>query len=209
NEQGWPTEGTTGVWEVVADAVIDRPHVMFGLVNEPESNFDGVQDAEVWQAMNDTVAGIRAVEEARGVPQHIIAVQGTRAWARNLEYYVQNPITAGGGTNIAYETHSYLKPSAFEQVWAGPSAMLPVIIGEFGPADLGDGTQMTIEDTTALLDAAEQRDIPWLAWTFHMRCDPNLLMDNSGGGCGEDMDLVPSAWGTHIRNRLSQPWLNP
>ncbi len=207
--QGWPTAETTGVWEVVADALVDRPHVLFGLVNEPQSNFDGAQDAQVWEAMNDTVQGIRDVEEARGSRQHIIAVQGTRAWARDLEYYVDNPITAGGGTNIAYETHSYLKSSEFERVWAGPASSLPVIIGEFGPADLGDGTEMTIADTTTMMDLAEELDVPWLAWTFHMRCEPNLLVDNSGGGCGEGMELEPTEWGSHIKTRLSQPWGSP
>jgi endoglucanase len=208
SDLGWPTDETTGVWEVVADALIDRPHVLFGLVNEPESNYDGAQDAEVWQAMNDTVAGIRAVEQARGAPQHIIAVQGTRAWARNLEYYVDNPITAAGGTNIAYETHSYLTTAEFDEIWANPSDALPVIIGEFGPADLGGGTEMTLEDATNMMDEAERRDIPWLAWTFHMRCAPNLLVDNSVDGCGGGMDLEPTAWGQHIMDRLSMPWLS-
>ena len=31
--------------------------------------------------------------------------QGTRAWARPLEYYVTHPITAGDGFNVVYETH--------------------------------------------------------------------------------------------------------
>lgn len=209
NNQGWPTDATTAVWEVVADALVDRPHVMFGLVNEPESNFDGAQDQQVWQAMNNTVQGIRDVEAARGSRQHIIAVQGTRAWSRHLEYYVDNPITAGGGSNIAYETHSYLKPSEFDQIWAIPSDTLPVIIGEFGPADLGDGTTMTLADTSVMMDEAETRDISWLAWTFHMRCDPNLLVDHSGGGCGVDMDLQPTEWGLLVRDRLAKPWLVP
>jgi endoglucanase len=205
DNQGWPTDDTTGVWEVVADALVDRPHVLFGLVNEPESNFDGAQDADVWQAMNNTVQGIRDVEMARGSRQHIIAVQGTRAWSRHLGYYVDHPITAGGGTTIAYETHSYQTPGDFDEVWASPSNSLPVIIGEYGPADLGGGTEMTLEDTSLMMDEAEARDIPWLAWTFHMRCPPNLLVDNSGGGCGSGMDLAPTEWGTLIKDRLAQP----
>ena len=32
-------------------------------------------------------------------------LQGTRAWARAIEYYVAHPITAGGGQNVVYETH--------------------------------------------------------------------------------------------------------
>lgn len=36
---------------------------------------------------------------------HFLCPQGTRAWARPLEYYVTHPITAGDGFNVVYETH--------------------------------------------------------------------------------------------------------
>jgi hypothetical protein len=65
---------------------------------------------------------------------------------------------------------------------------------------------MTESDATALQKAAEQMEIPHLAWTFHMRCSPNLLVDNSGGGCGVGMPLQPSSWGTLFKNRLALPW---
>lgn len=207
NDMGWPTQSTIPVWRKLAAALIDKPHVMFGLVNEPESNYDGNQDSQVWDAMNATVAAIREVETQHNSPQHIIAVQGTRAWARSLAYYISHPITAGGGTNIAYETHSYLKPNAFDTNWGEAAATLPVIIGEFGPAELGDGTSMTVEDTTVMMDQAEKADVLWLAWTFHMRCPPNLLEDVSGAGCGKDKPLKPTPWGVHIRERLAEPWV--
>lgn len=55
--------------------------------------------------MNSAVAAIREREQQLGFPQHIVTVQGTRAWGRVLDYYVANPITAGGGANVVYETH--------------------------------------------------------------------------------------------------------
>jgi hypothetical protein len=207
NDLGWPTSDTIEVWEVVAEALVGRPHVLFGLVNEPAENFEGAQDAQVWEAMNDTVAAIRAVEAAAGSDQHIIAVQGTRAWGRHLGYYVENPITAGGGTNIAYEHHSYLPPEEFDEYWAVADETLPVIIGELGPFD---NPEVSVSDTNEAIDLAESLDTPWLAWTFHMRCDPSMLVDNSDNsgdsGCGGGMDLEPTDWGTNIRNRLSEPW---
>ncbi|MCA9521809.1 MAG: cellulase family glycosylhydrolase [Myxococcales bacterium] len=201
---GWPTDETSKVWERLAESFAFDGHVLFGLVNEPESNFDGGLDADVWEAMNKTVAAIRAVETKLGAPQHLIAVQGTRAWARNLDYYVSHPITAGGGTNIVYETHPYNPQADFDALVFEPSKTLPVVIGEFGPA----GGQ-TLPDATVLMDGAELRNIPYLAWTFHMRCPPSLLVDNSGGGCGVGMTLEPTEWGMLIKNRLAQPWKTP
>ncbi len=200
NEMGWPTAETATRWEALATTLAPYPHVMFGLVNEPQSNFDGSLDAQVWEAMNDTVTAIRNAEIAAGSPQHIISVQGTRAWARVLDYYITRPIEAFGGADIVYETHVYDPPSEFDARFVTPSATLPVIIGEFGPAG------MTIEETDDLMTLAEANDVPYLAWTFHMRCDPSLLVDNSGGGCGVDMNLEPTAWGVQLMSRLAQPW---
>lgn len=60
---------------------------------------------QVWRAMNAAVAAVREEEAQLGLPPHIATVQGTRNWGRSLAYYVSNPITAGGGANIVYETH--------------------------------------------------------------------------------------------------------
>lgn len=198
---GWPTESTIPVWEALAEEFVDQSHVMFGVCNEPQSNADGALDADVWERMNGVVAAIRAVEAAHGSERHIITVQGTRSWSRHLGYYVDHPITAGGGVNIAYETHPYMSPSGFGENWIAPSATLPVIIGEFGPVD------MTVADTIVMMDEAEPRDISWLAWTFHQRCPPSLLVDHTGNGCGFDMELTPTSdWGVVIKDRLAMPW---
>lgn len=200
--EGWPSAGTIDSWELLADVFRDYSYVLYGLVNEPEANYDGSQDAACWTAMNDTVAAIRAVEDQQASPHHVIAVQGTRAWARVLDYYITHPITAGGGVNIAYETHVYDSESEFDDRFVTPSQTLPVIIGEFGPAD----GYMTLADSQTLMDEAENLEIPYLAWTFHPRCPPNLLVDNSGGGCGVNMSLVPTAWGQLLMDRLAAPY---
>jgi endoglucanase len=156
--------------------------------------------------MDDTVAAIRAVEDGLGTPRHVVAVQGTRGWGREIDYYVDHPIEAGDGENVAYETHVYNPEEDFEDQFELPSQTIPVIIGEFGPfADAW--MEMTLDDCAALMDSAEELEIPHLAWTFHMRCPPNLLVDYSGGGCGVGMDLEPTAgWGELIFDRLQTAW---
>ncbi|HYO56721.1 glycoside hydrolase family 5 protein [Archangium sp.] len=198
---GWPTGQTIPIWRKLAKTFKNTPHVLFGLCNEPQSNDDGARDAQVWTAMNNTVAAIRAVEDEAGTPRHIITVQGTRNWGRWLDYYLTHPITAGGGQNIAYETHAYEPAIGFSQLFELPARTLPIIIGEFGP-DQG----MTEQDGERLMDRAEALDIPYLAWTFHMRCSPDLLVDFTDNACGVGMPLVPTSWGQRIKDRFALPW---
>lgn len=198
---GWPTERTQRVWKKLAAALKDMPFVLFGLVNEPQENRDGKRDAEVWRAMNDTVAAIRAVE--RPERRHVVTVQGTREWGRVLDYYVDHPITAGGGVNVAYETHVYDAQSRFDALVTRPARKLPVIIGEMGIVDRE--AHMSEADCVALMDLAERLDVPWMAYTFHHNCPPGLLVTREGT-CGVGMPLEPSAWGRVVKERLARPW---
>lgn len=200
---GWPTERTRSVWKKLARALKDMPFVMFGLVNEPQKNDDGRLDGEVWTAMNETVAAIRSVEDP--AKKHIITVQGTREWARVLDYYVTHPITAGGGANIAYETHVYDAKKRFDELVVRPARKLPVVIGELGVID-DQNARMLPDDVVALMDLAEKLDIPWLAYTFHTNCPPNLLVDQQGACQLGSSPLEPSAWGRLVKERLARPW---
>ncbi|EFN55972.1 hypothetical protein CHLNCDRAFT_145302 [Chlorella variabilis] len=195
----WPTAATNALWKQVVTAVGQHPHVWFGVANEPESNYDGAQDAQVWHAMNFAVAAIREQEAALGMPAHIVAVQGTRGWARSLAYYMTHPITAGQGLNVVYETHPYNIAADFQSLFINPAASLPVIIGEFGPATISD---MTMAHAETLMQQCNALGLPWLAWTLHMRCPPSLLQDLSNNGCGISMPLQLSDWGKLVKQYL-------
>jgi hypothetical protein len=197
NNMGWPTSTTNTVWSTLVDALGDQLHVLFGVVNEPEYNFDGSQDPDVWSAMNSAVQTIRDEETLKGFSPHVIVVQGTRDWGRRLDYYITHPITAGGGNNIAYETQVYNPSADFKTLFEDPSNTLPVIIGQFGP------NGMTEADCATMMIRADALKIPYLAWAFHMRCPPNLLEDYSNGGCGVGMALVPTSWGLLLKNHLT------
>lgn len=204
DDNGWPTAQTNATWQLLASTFLDEPHVMYGIVNEPEDNFDGSEDATVWQRMNDAVAAIRTVEDDAGARRHLVAVQGTGAWARRLEYYVDHPIAAGGGDNVVYEVHIYNPTADFDAMLA-PADSIPVVIGEHGPSNIGN---MTLDDCNNLQVLAESRDIPYLAWTFHQRCPPNLI-EETASGCGVGMQLVPTSWGQALQQRLTTPWGTP
>jgi hypothetical protein len=203
DEMGWPTEETIETWRMLVPRLAQYPYVLFGVCNEPQSNSDGALDPDVWEVMNNTVAAIRAAEDTAGSPgQHVITVQGTRDWARYLGYYVDHPIAAGGGTNIAYETHCYDHELAFPERFIGPSEHIPVVIGEFGPATIGGTLYMTLEECQLMMDEAEDLQIPYTAWSFHQRCPPSLLEDLIGSGPGTGMELVTTEWGELVMDQL-------
>lgn len=198
---GFPSEKALPIWEKLVAALADYPKVMFGIVNEPIAQ-DDAGDEAVWRIMNDSVQKIRAVEKAHRGGRHLVSVQGTRAWARDLSYYVTHPIDADGGANVIYETHIYDTEADFRQLLDGPSQVLPVIIGEFGPRPAMD---MQMQDCVQLIDYAEQHQLPWLAWTFHHNCGPDLLQPTNKDSCGIGMALKPSApWGTLVQRNLQK-----
>ncbi|HET6343536.1 MAG TPA: cellulase family glycosylhydrolase [Myxococcota bacterium] len=202
SKKGWPTDATLPIWEKLAETFADDPYVIFGICNEPQANFDGELDADVWEAMDNAVAAIRSVEAAHGKHKHLISVQGTGGWARDLHYYIGRPIEAGDGENIVYELHYYDAIDDVANTLEDPAGVLPVIIGEFGPVR----GSMNAAECNDLMSKAEALDIPYLAWTFHQRCDPSMLVDNSGGGCGIGMKLEPSPWGEMVRSRFQMKW---
>jgi endoglucanase len=207
----WPTEATLPVYRKLAEAFAGNPQVLFGLMNEPHDTREN--NPQLAAIFNRAIEEIRKVEKARGVPPHIVVAQATQDWARDLSYWVDNPLTAGGGTNIAYEMHAYNPKEDFERLIVQPSQRLPMIIGEFGPFE-ESGIRMDESDILALMDLAEANDIPYIAWNFHQRCPPNMLEDVGGvdyDGCGfvgagTTFRWQPTAWGRLVKSRLATPW---
>jgi hypothetical protein len=210
-----PHADVVPIWEQLAEKLAPYPHVIFGLVNEPRGTHssDSVEvdddDVEVWEAMNNTTAAIRAVEARVGSPKHLVAVQGTRAYGKFLQYYPNHPITAGGGENIVYEVHVYYGNDGdkWEYRWKTPAQTLPVIIGEFAEVNESWDT-LSLEDCDQMMIDAEALDIPWLAWTFHTNCGNPLITANNN--CETNVSISPtSGWGELIYNRLHTTWGSP
>ena len=194
-----PTAATQAVYTKLAQAFLDSPQVLYGLTNEPHDTLDST----VWTAMNNAVQTYRNAEAAAG-PHHIVAVQGTQSYARELAYYVTHPITAGSGANVAYETHVYNPQTDWQAMFIDPSATIPVIIGEYGP----DGTYMkTIADAQALQAKAEQLEIPYIGWSFSSQNAPTMLVGSDSDECTKiNWTISPSDWGNAIISRLANPW---
>lgn len=195
--RGWPTQATIPIWQALVGALAANPRVIFGIANEPTDNYGGADDATVRSRYRAVVDAIRAEETRLGARQHLVAVQGCGGWARLLSCWVGHEL----GSNIVYETHIYNPESDFQNLVTTPAQTLPVIIGEFGEAP----GYMTLSDTQALMNLGDSLKIPWTAWVFHHRCPPNLLIDNSGGGCGAGMALQPTSFGSQVKAALGGP----
>ncbi len=190
---------TRQILEALVEDFGKYPRVMWGLSNEPHTT-SAAEDQVGWTRMNDLVAAIRAKEVQTGSTEHVIAVQGLRDWARDLNYYVTHPITAGDGKNVVYETHQYNPKSDFGRYFLNAANTLPVIVGEFGPFAWAGVTQMDTPDFQELIDQAELKKISYLAWAFHQRCPPNLIVDPQAGNWCEirpevEGPLQLSTWG--------------
>lgn len=193
-----PTADTMPVYKRLSDTFKGSPHVLYGITNEPHET----TDAAVLTAMNTAVDAIRSMEPASG-PHHLIAAQGTQGWARQLAYYVSHPVTAGGGTNIIYETHVYNPVADWQAMFVDPASHIPVIVGEYGPAD----GYMTLAECESLMAKSEELEVPYIGWSFSPECSPDMLVSvDNATDCGEGMSLAPSAWGTSLKNRLATPW---
>lgn len=194
-----PTAATLPVYTKLAQTFLDSPHVLYGVTNEPHDT----TDATVWTAMNTAVQTFRDVEPVDG-PHHLVAVQGTQNYARDLAYYVEHPITAGSGVNVIYETHVYNPEKDWQAQFIEPAATIPVIIGEYGP----DGTYMkTVADAIALQAKAEELEIPYIGWSFSSQNSPTMLVGTDPDECTKvNWTITPTEWGEAIISRLANPW---
>jgi len=185
----------------LAETFADNPHVLFGLTNEPHT--DTTQHEAALAAVYQTaIAAIRAVEDAHGAPHHVVIAQAPLGYARDVSYFETHPLT---GDQIAYEIHPYNAATDFASLITQPSATVPMIIGEYGEAGA-----MTISDVQQMWTVAEAAEVPYIAWNFHMRCPPNLLMDTTSDGCGLDAstgyDFPRTSYGDVVFTHLQTPW---
>nr|HEX4315868.1 cellulase family glycosylhydrolase [Kofleriaceae bacterium] len=198
----WPSSlgDTHPVYQQLAESFADNSHVLFGLTNEPHGTAD--HDADLAIVYADAISVIRGVEDAHGTPHHIVVVQAPENYARDLTYFMANPLA---GDRIAYEVHPYNAATDFDRLIVQPSKVLPIMIGEYGPA--GD---MTTTDIQTLWSTAQASEVPYIGWVFHMRCPPNLLMDTTSDGCGLDAstgyDFPRTDWGDLLFDHLATPW---
>jgi hypothetical protein len=196
----WPTAQTLPVYKALAETFYDNPKVLFALTNEPHGPAD--QNQALAQRYLDSIDAIRAVEAQHGAPEHIVVVQAPQLWSRYLDYFVANPIPR---SSVAYEVHVYNPATDYPALLTNPSMKLPIIVGEYGPSQYSNNS-----DIQALWALCKSAEIPHIAWSFHMRCDPNLLQNTASDGCGlsaaTGYNFPRTSWGDMLHDYLATPW---
>ncbi len=199
-----PTDGTAEVWDLLAETFVDQPHVLYGLANEPSSDGD---HPVVWEPLDAAAQAIRDVEDRHGTPRHVIVAPGTDRWGTDLAYYLDHPIEAGGGTDIAYDVRIQDGPSVVEWRVFELAESLPLIISYLGPIEDGGLVTITVDECLDVMEQAGVAGIPYAAWSFHWNCGwSNLLEPSTTGTCGVDTELTPSdPWGVAVQQHLTAP----
>ena len=198
----WPSSAgdTNPVYTALAEAFYANPRVLFGLTNEPHGTSD--HDADLAARYAAAIAVIRGVEDAHGTPHHLIVAQAPEGYARDLTYFVAHPLA---GDRIIYEIHPYNAATDFDALIVQPAKTLPIMIGEYGPAQA-----MMDSDILTMWQVAQANEVPYIGWAFHQRCPPNMLQDTASDGCGLDASTgytwPRTAWGDLLHDHLATPW---
>lgn len=151
-----------------------RSNVMFQLQAEPSDYHDDngnlvkVEWSNLRPIFDDMITAMRAVDNPAPL-RHLILAPGS-GWGRNISGAVTDPIRADEGRNIVYSTHPYDHQSEWGYFKTAVEAGLPVMITEFGT-----GSQMTQDDTLALMAYAREHKVSWTAWLFDNEGPPTLL----------------------------------
>jgi hypothetical protein len=194
----WPTADTIPIYEALAEMFHDNPKVLFALTNEPQG--PEANNPELVERYLAAIDAIRAVEASHSAPEHIVVVQAPQGWARYLDWFIENPIQR---SNVAYEVHAYVGQDELDRVLVQPHRTLPVLVGEHAVTP-----EFSESDVRALWELCKQQEIPYIAWTFHMRCPPNMLQDVTEDGCGHapGYDFPRTEWGDMFHTELQTPW---
>ena len=187
---GYPG-GTDRVYRALVDSFAGSTYsnfIIFGVSNEPGGGtLDG---GTISSAMGHAVSVIRAEEDLKGVPHHLVSVQG-KSFTSDLSIYPNSSLS--WYDNVVYEYHAYTTPAAAR-------TDIPVIAGEYGP-QWPDGGPF---DAGAFYTNVEANKIPNLAWDLEpFGSTPvkyDLVHNNDSA-----THLDASAWGAVVQTYLGDP----
>ena len=196
---GMPGDRMIPIYKQLVRRFAKDGHVIFALTNEPEANYNGYETAARHATMANMVGVIRGEEGRIGSKQHLILAQGLSGWARNINYYVDHPLSLGP---VGYGIHVYNEQKDFPSMFGAAAGKIPLFIEEHGPVNMPGSAVMGMSDCRALWALAAQHNIPWCAWVLHHKCSsPSNLMNMLAAtrqDCGVNMALELTPWGQDV-----------
>lgn len=195
-------------WRSVAQTFKDNDSVIFDLFNEPfPGNVPGGTETEAWQCwlhggscngIQYQVAGMQTlVNTVRNTGARNVIMLGGVTWSNDLTQWLKYE-PGDPDHNLAASWHSYnfdscSTASCWNSQVAPVTARVPVIAGEIGENDCGQGY---IDRLMTWLDARSTSYLAW-AWNSNFRCGrgPSLITSYAG---------APTAYGqgylSHLRS---------
>lgn len=190
NVPNGPSGSTRQEWVKMAKVFKDQPHVIIGIVNEPNGTA-----ASLIASMNYVVEGIRGVGA-----QNLILVQ-CLGYSADCNLYKDNRIS---DSNTAYEIHVYSTASQTDdRLLQG----IPLVVSETAVESAKTYNEYeTMSDYLHLVDLCAERGIPYAGWSFDEECGPAMLNASASdsNSCGLDNDLSSyTAWGNLFLRNVS------
>ena len=185
---GGPSASTTEKWVFMAEYFKDMPHVIIGIVNEPQS-FQSTfgSDESLRNSMNSITSKIRETGAT-----NLILVQ-CLAFSADCNLYARNRISV---SNVAYELHLYCTS---DEADTKLSPDLPFVVSEIGIVN--NTKKDIVEDYLSfryIVALCQRREIPYAGWCFDETCGPVMIEGQATheNGCGKENDLSnQTAWG--------------
>jgi len=219
-QQMMPDNNSIAFWQSVCSIYGNHPNVLFGLYNEPHD-----VSWDVWKNGGEieykagnyyTPGHQKLLQLVRDTGARNICVVGGLEWAYDLKgidrgYALEDRNTSGTmrGNGIIYDSHVYPFKVEWKENVECIKDKYPVLIGECGWFDpkwyrdkIDPNWHAQPHETWCpkLLDWIERNQFNWTAWSFHVKADPNILLD---------WDYTPTPeWGVYAKAALTGQKVN-
>jgi endoglucanase len=197
-QQPMPDSGSRTFWRQVARHYRRNPGVVFDLYNEPHGVSWGCWRSggcNVHSSTVDPATGMPVDYKATGMQQLLQTVRAAKAhnlvlvpgldWAFDLWGVGRG--YALSGSNVAYDTHVYIKqhsdPADWQTHFGYLTASYPVTATEFGSIDCSTTVTAPLLDYFAAPGGNPNRRMSWTVWSWNTpgSCSqPSLIADWQG-----------------------------
>jgi hypothetical protein len=187
-----PDQNSLTFWSAVAGAFKNQPAVIFDLYNEPHDVswdvwLDGGQVSEKDRRTGKETAyegvGMRSLLRAvRATGARNVVIVGGLNWSYDLSGILEGRQLADPeGNGVIYANHAYPFKGDTVERWIArmeaATAVLPVIVSEFGSDPKGGAGLSGEEWVRNVLQALQSHSWPWTAWDMHRSAAPCLISD--------------------------------
>ena len=191
----------------------NAPHVIYEIFNEPcpttaNQNGGGGCQGDSW--LNDVKPYAETVVKAiRDKGDTSVIIIGTPDFSKRVDEASNNPVTAGGGKNLAYAVHYYTaEPGTQHQGdlrgWANVALNkgFALFVSEFGISEANGKGSIDTKEADVWFEFLDKNSIGWANWTIAAGSDASWALNAGASATGGWQSSNLSASGTYIKGKL-------